>query len=187
MTLTIAILLLLLVATIYVIGSFMPQSTTMRIIAVEQNIDQCFAAVNETQRFAEAIKYIRALSTSSSSIFEVGSTGKINLEGSEKPFEVVAFVPNYRIAAEHRNGAEIYTVQLSFYRLSRRSTRLVVITQIESPSPVRRFKNAITAKKRAARIDEMLEDAKVFFEGLNDDLETVSDVTPEENPNFSLR
>lgn len=187
MTLAIAIILFLVVAAIYIIGSFMPLTTTMRLIDVEQNIDQCFAAANSIRHLKDATKHLREITRSNPALFEVGSTGKINFGGGDKGYEIITFTPNYRIAAEHRNGSERSTVQVSFYQLSRKSTRIVVITQFQSPSSVVRFKNALGAKKQATFIDEMLKEAKAYLEGLTDELEKVADVAPEENPNFSLR
>lgn len=187
MVLTISILILLLVAAIYIAGSFMPVSVAMRLIEVEQNIDQCFAAANHPQYYEKAIGSIQQLTFSSTSPLTVRTTGKVNFGTGEKSFEVTAYVPNYRITVEQRNGGEICTVELSFYRLSRKSTRLAVITRVESSSPLGRFKNAIGSKKRAAQIDNMLEEAKGFLENFAEPLETVADVSPDENPNFSLR
>lgn len=183
---TAAILLLILVALIYGIGSFIPHTTNMCVVDVERNIDQCFALATKPELYAKYLPPIQKIEFDDGHFSEKGSQGKLVTSNGQHPFAVTEFIPNYRMAVRHDGASETWKLQLSFYKLSLNSARLVLIATVETESKFGRSANAFRKKSRMRFFNQMLEQAKKCVESEPEVGETFPDVSPEENPNFTL-
>jgi len=179
-------LLVLIVLLIYGLGTFVPHSTNMCLEVAERGVNDCFALACKPDNYIH-ITGLSKVEFESGSFAEKGSQGKIKVGLITAGFEVVEFIPNYRMAVVYRNGSEHWLVQLSFYRLSRSSCRMVLIAKVTSSSRWQRVRNALGKNRRDAQITRMLQEAKVFLEKTEEQPAHFEDVSAEENPNFSLQ
>lgn len=181
-----AVFLLLVVAIIYGVGSFIPHTTNMCVVDVERNIAQCFALATKPELYAKYLPHIQKIEFDSGHFSEKGSRGKLITKSSQYPFEVTEFIPNYRVAVRHEGASQAWKLQLSFYKLSLNSARLVLIATVETESKFGRSVNAFLKKSQMRFFNEMLQHAKKCVENEPEVEETFPDVSPEENPNFTL-
>ena len=177
---------LLIILLAYGFSTFVPHSTNMCVIDVDRSINDCFALANQPDNYAQ-IQGLSKVEFNEGSFSEKGSRGKIKAGLITAPFEMTEFIPNYRIALSHQNSSEDWSVQLSFYRLSKTSCRLVVIAKVVSSSRWQRLRNALGKNLRDSRINEQLALAKAFLEQAENVPDHFEDVSAEENPNFSLQ
>lgn len=183
----ITLIILLVVLLLYTLGSFVPHSTNTCLISVDREIEQCFAMANSVDHFAAQLHDVDRVILENEKITGKGNSGIIYLHGKAYPFKVVDFIPNYRVALQHQSKDESWTLQLSFYRESRKQTRLVLIATVTSNSNFRRVCNAWRKPKRELKFNRILSTAKTIFERDDEVVAVYEDVSPEENPNFSLR
>lgn len=170
----------------YGVSTFVPHSTNMCVIDVERSVKDSFALANQPENYAH-IQGLSKIEFNRGAFAEKGSRGKIKSGLITAEFEVTDFIPNYRMAVQHQNSSEDWSVQLSFYRLSKTSCRMVVIVKVASSSRWQRLRNALGKNLRDARINEQLASAKVFLEQAESVPNHFEDVSAEENPNFSLQ
>lgn len=182
----IVVMALLVALVLYGLGTFVPFSTNMCVVDVERGINDCFALANQPENF-ERLTGVTAPRFSSGDFSKPGSSGTIEIETTPHPFEVSAFIPNYRMAVVSERPGERWKVQLSFYRLSLNSCRLVLIATVSTHSRWKRLQYAFGKKQREQWINDQLAVAKTLFEAADQVPEHFEDVTAEENPNFSLR
>ena len=181
-----AVFVLLLFALIYGVGSFIPHTTNMCVVDVERNINQCFALATQPELYQKYLPGIQKLEFESGHFAEKGSLGSLHTKRGQFQFEVTDFIPNYRVAVRHEGASETWRFQLSFYKLSLNSARLVLIATVETKSKFGRSVNAFQKKSRMRFFNETLQQAKKCVENEPDLAETYPDVSPEENPNFTL-
>ncbi len=178
--------LLLIYLLAHGMSTFVPHSTNMCVIDVERGVNDSFALANQPVNYAH-IQGFSKVEFTQGSFAEKDSLGKIKAELITAPFKVTEFIPNYRMAVKHQSSSDDWSVQLSFYQLSKTSCRLVVIVKVASSSRWQRLRNALGKNLRDARIHEQLASAKVFLEQAEHVPSHFEDVTAEKNPNFSLR
>lgn len=170
----------------FAVGSFIPHTTNMCVVDVERNIDQCFALANRFELYPKYLKDITSLDCEGGDFSKLGARGSITLGSTQYPFEVIEFIPNYRVALRHRGELDHWRFQLSFYRLSRNSSRIVLLARVASDSRFRRAANAFKRKQRDRYFNQLLGAAKRCTESEPQVETTYPDVSPEQNPNFSL-
>lgn len=183
---TIVVILLFSVLILYVVGSFIPHSTNMCVIDVERGVNDSFAMANQPDNYARLSKIGKPTFTKGS-FTEKESSGQLEINGKVFDFEITEFIPNYRMAAQHINSSEQWLVQLSFYRLSLNSCRIVLIVKVSASSNWQRLSHAFNKKKREQWINARLSETKNLLESAENVPEHFEDVSAEENPNFSLR
>lgn len=166
--------------------TFVPHSTSMCVIDMNRNVNDSFALANQPENYMH-VQGLSKIEFLKGSFAAPGSRGKIKAGLIDTPFEVTEFTPNYRMAVQHQNSSENWLVQLSFYRLSKTSSRLVVIVKVSSDSRWQRLRNALGKNLRSSRINEQLASAKLFLEDAENIPAHFDDVSAEENPNFSLQ
>src|SRR5690606_21474877 len=120
----ITLIILLVVLLLYTLGSFVPQSTNTCLITVAREIEHCFAMANSVGHCAAQLHDVDRVSLENERSTGKGTSGIIYLHGKACPFKVVDFMPNYRVAWQHQSKDETWRLQLSFYRESRKQTRL---------------------------------------------------------------
>lgn len=171
---------------IYALGTFVPFSTNMCVVDVERGVNDCFALANQPKNY-EKLTGVSAPQFSSGDFSKPGSKGSIEIESSTHPLEVTTFIPNYRMAVVSERPGERWKVQLSFYRLSLNSCRVVLISTVSANTKLKRLLYAFGKKRREQWINGRLAEAKTMLEAAEQVPEHFEDVTAEENPNFSLR
>lgn len=182
----ILIVFILLILLFFGFTTFVPHSTNMCVVDVNRSVNDSFALANQPENYAH-IQGLGKVEFTQGSFAEKGSDGKVKAGLITASFEVTNFIPNYRMAVKHQNSSEDWSVQLSFYRLSKTSCRLVVIVKVASASRWQRLRNALGKNMRDARIHEQLASAKAFLEHAEEVPAHFEDVSAEENPNFSLQ
>ncbi len=171
---------------VYFAGSFMPHQTTICLTEVNRPIEQCFAFACNGLIITKTIPGVQ-IELSDGQVKQMGDRGKLITGNAQYPFEIADFIPNYRVSAVLLNPAKKRKIQLSFYRLSRNSTRVVWIDRAASPSNFKRVWMVLQKKQQEKNIQQLLDTAKTQIEKMEDTLTPYADVSAEENPNFSLK
>ncbi len=172
---------------VYALGSFVPHTTNVCLISVDQEIEQCFAQANSVGHFVAQLHDVDRVILENDKVTGKGNTGIVYLHGKAFSFNIAEFIPNYRVSALYQSKDESWKLQLSFYRESRKKTRIVLIASVTSESHFRRVLNSWKKPKREKKFNRILATAKTIFERNEEFVNVYDDVSPEENPNFSLR
>lgn len=183
----IILILVLLIALVYFTGNFITHQTTICLTEVDREIEQCFAFACQPALWTGNISGIHAIELQNDVVKRVGDNGKIKTNQGVFPFEIIDFVPNYRVAAVSITDHSRRKIQLSFYKLSRTKTRVVWIDRVESSSNFNRVWMALRKKQSEKHIQQMLDSARLQLENMEEKLTPYADVSPEENPNFTLK